>query len=112
MEKRNGNIAQQCRNEQACKSLRRKQGQPGPQAMEMYWAAPELDPNTDQRGIADSATSTVALAGLSQAEGVTRKTAARLTSVGLDQTQPAACQRSPTELFLFSAWPKRTPRWN
>lgn len=81
-----------------------KQGQLGPQAMAMYRAAPELDPNTDQRGIADSATSTVALAGLSQAEGVTRKTAARLTSVGSKQTQPAACQRSPTELFSFSAW--------
>lgn len=37
-----------------------------------------------------------ALAGLSQTEGVTQKTAVRLTSVGSDQTQPAACQHSPT----------------
>lgn len=77
--------------------------------MATYGAAPELDPNTNQRGIVDSATSTVALAGLSQAEGVTRQTAARLTSVGLDQTQPTARQRSPTGLFLCSASPQRTP---
>lgn len=46
-----------------------------------------------------------ALAGLSQTEGVTQKTAARLTSVGSNQTQPAACQHNPTEPFSFSAWP-------
>lgn len=45
-----------------------------------------------------------ALAGLSQTEGVTQKTAVRLTSVGSNQTQPAACQRSPTEPFSFYAW--------
>lgn len=45
-----------------------------------------------------------ALTGLSQTEGVTQKTAVRLTSVGSNQTQPAACQHSPTEPFSFSAW--------
>lgn len=45
-----------------------------------------------------------ALAGLSQTEGVTQKTAVRLTSVGSNQTQPVACQYNPTEPFSFSAW--------
>lgn len=76
--------------------------------MAMYRAAPELDPNTDQRDIADGATSTVALAGLSQAEGVTQKTAARLTSVGSKQTQPAACQRSPGLGPVLQAPPLQT----
>lgn len=34
------------------------------------------------------------LAGLSQTEGVTQKTAVTLTSVGSNQTQPAACQHN------------------